>query len=236
MVLILLSRFKLLNSFRASVLIKTLEACTGMPGTRKWIEDAPIDAGYAFSGASSPALAESPGPSPLKKKRMPSFPPTSWGQRKDGGSYFSSETAPEDSNYYNDSRERWDNGRGSTFDTPFRSDFTVQSQRHNRMSQSVSQSADLLDFTSPVHTRSVSMGGFNSTSSNRLKSASFSESDDGLATLVQKNMTLNSPAPHIKLRPELSRPLLPHEGVARAIALYDFKAVEVSSLSPVFWS
>jgi hypothetical protein len=28
-------------------------------------------------------------------------------------------------------------------------------------------------------------------------------------------------------KPELAKPLLPHEGVARAIALYDFPAVEV---------
>jgi hypothetical protein len=35
-------------------------------------------------------------------------------------------------------------------------------------------------------------------------------------------------SPFIKPKPELSRPLLPHEGVARAIALYDFRAAQVS--------
>jgi hypothetical protein len=32
----------------------------------------------------------------------------------------------------------------------------------------------------------------------------------------------------IKTKPELAKPLLPHEGVARAIALYDFQAAQVS--------
>ncbi|PIL27737.1 transporter [Ganoderma sinense ZZ0214-1] len=37
--------------------------------------------------------------------------------------------------------------------------------------------------------------------------------------------------PRIAPKKELTRPLLPHEGVARAIALYDFKAVQAGDLS-----
>ncbi|EJF63900.1 hypothetical protein DICSQDRAFT_82430 [Dichomitus squalens LYAD-421 SS1] len=40
-----------------------------------------------------------------------------------------------------------------------------------------------------------------------------------------------SPKPKIAPKAELTRPLLPHEGVARAIALYDFKAVQPGDLS-----
>jgi len=39
------------------------------------------------------------------------------------------------------------------------------------------------------------------------------------------------PALFIKPKPELIQPLQPHEGVARAIALYNFQAVESGDLS-----
>jgi len=38
-------------------------------------------------------------------------------------------------------------------------------------------------------------------------------------------------APYIRPREELTKPLSPYEGVARAIALYDFNAVEDGDLS-----
>ncbi len=41
-------------------------------------------------------------------------------------------------------------------------------------------------------------------------------------------LTPASPPPKLAPKAELSRPLQPHEGVARAIALYDFNAVQVS--------
>ena len=47
-----------------------------------------------------------------------------------------------------------------------------------------------------------------------------------------------SSKPKIAPKAELSRPLMPHEGIARAIALYDFKAVQVckSIASSVLWT
>jgi hypothetical protein len=39
---------------------------------------------------------------------------------------------------------------------------------------------------------------------------------------------LSQSPPFIQIKPELNKPLLPHEGVARAIALYDYRATQVS--------
>ncbi|KAF5384753.1 hypothetical protein D9757_006263 [Collybiopsis confluens] len=135
----------------ATPLIKTLEACTGMPGTRAWINDS-RDAGYSFGGMASPG-AELPS---SKKPRRPSYPPASWGEPKSAGSYFN--TAPD-----NDSQSSLHYGTGagtgssstrpmsmsvprsdfsdgrvtSTFDTPFKSDYVTEgtlSKKANRMS------------------------------------------------------------------------------------------------------
>ncbi|KIJ45718.1 hypothetical protein M422DRAFT_29799 [Sphaerobolus stellatus SS14] len=77
----------------AEELIKTIESCTGLPGGQTWIQDAPLGGpvdGYAFGGAGSP------GSETVKRSRksnsISSFPPTSWGKRKDTGSYFDSVT------------------------------------------------------------------------------------------------------------------------------------------------
>lgn len=49
---------------------------------------------------------------------------------------------------------------------------------------------------------------------------------EGSSTLA-RNGSSSSAKPNIAQKAELARPLLPHEGVARAIALFDFKAVQV---------
>ena len=97
----------------ASPLIKTLDACTGMPGGRRWVQEFQANHKsdpYMFGGVESPGLNEngpsgdryfpdsSPTPSTssskLSKKKKEksnsiSFPPVNWGRRKSGGSYFS---------------------------------------------------------------------------------------------------------------------------------------------------
>ncbi len=99
----------------ASPLIKTLEACTGMPGGRRWVEELrsnrPSDP-YMFGSMESPGnegspsgsryFPESPGTpnSKLSKKNKSkassiSFPPVNWGRRKSSGSYFSEFHEPE---------------------------------------------------------------------------------------------------------------------------------------------
>lgn len=87
----------------AHPLTKTLEACVGMPGGQKWVDDS-ADAdflpgspdgnrnSYAFGSGSGVASPGSEIPPMNKKKSVNSpFPPPSWGRRKSGGSYFNSE-------------------------------------------------------------------------------------------------------------------------------------------------
>ncbi|TFK86653.1 DUF500-domain-containing protein [Polyporus arcularius HHB13444] len=99
----------------ASPLIKTLEACTGLPGGRRWVEELhsnrPRDP-YMFGSMESPGnegspsgsryFPESPSTSnsKLSKKNKSkassiSFPPVNWGRRKSSGSYFSEFHEPE---------------------------------------------------------------------------------------------------------------------------------------------
>ncbi|KAF8058241.1 hypothetical protein FPV67DRAFT_1676597 [Lyophyllum atratum] len=222
----------------ASDLIQTLDSCTGMPGGRKWIEDGTTDDGtYAFGGQASPGAE--PSTSYLRKKRKSeqSFPPSTWGSPKNSGSYFSStDEIPRTS-----SREpatTWDHVDPSfPFEARFESDFTPSphSIRHARLSHSISYAAtsplDLPDddsATSRSHTRSHSMASpryTNPSPSNPFTSSSTYSprlshyADDKRAT------------PSIAPKPELVKPLQPHEGIARAIALYDFQAVEPGDLS-----
>ncbi|KAF4623322.1 hypothetical protein D9613_002068 [Agrocybe pediades] len=77
-------------------LIKTLEACTGMPGTRKWINDeGSRTPGGTYVFGKSPTSSRSSMsriPSFLRKKKTdsPSFPPASWAAENDSDSYFNS--------------------------------------------------------------------------------------------------------------------------------------------------
>ncbi|KAI0938423.1 hypothetical protein AcW1_001841 [Taiwanofungus camphoratus] len=94
----------------ASSLIKTLEACTGMPGNRRWVQEFQAHHGddYVFNGmestrtddlgltptSSGTTYADVGSVRPKKSKSRSSsfgFPPTSWGKRKGSGSYFESE-------------------------------------------------------------------------------------------------------------------------------------------------
>ena len=81
----------------AASLVRTLEACTGMPGTRKWIDDRVEEPASSYPFRNSPSSSGS-SPSPrVKGDRLPSFfskkknvdfPPQHWGMNKDSGSYF----------------------------------------------------------------------------------------------------------------------------------------------------
>lgn len=103
----------------AKPLINTLEACTGMPGHRPWVEESrsPHARQYAFDGIESPhnehptpldlgadSLSGAGAPqtefgvgarlSPKKSRSRNSsfgFPPASWGKRKTSGAYFEDE-------------------------------------------------------------------------------------------------------------------------------------------------
>lgn len=232
-----------------------------MPGNRKWIEDGTANRNYVFGGVASPGVEPSgvePSTSYLRKKRTsekPAFPPDSWGTSTDSGSYFSSRDAKPQTKQQN---VTWDQGNSTQFETPFESDFTPAPQptRHPRFSQSVSytRSNDLLDSPNSfdfsrsslpanqqnrsLHTRSMSMANpkshlYSGSAPSDPFSQSTSYDEDIFMTDDRKD---NQSPPHIAPKPELTKPLLPHEGVARAIALYDFHAVEVDILFPSYSS
>ncbi|KAG1716774.1 hypothetical protein ID866_372 [Astraeus odoratus] len=198
----------------ASSLVRTLEACTGLPGTRKWIDDrADEPALYPFNG-STPSVSSSPKP---KGDRMPSFfgkkknidfPPQHWGAKKDYGSYFTSD-------------DPGDTG-ASTFEDPF------PSNRHHS-SQSVSglRSADGGRYES-THSRSMSVRSSQRMVDDTNPFADVPPTDPDLEYVRQHS---GMSTPFLKAKPELSKPLSPQEGVVRAIALYNFHAVEPGDLT-----
>ncbi|KAL0950631.1 hypothetical protein HGRIS_007421 [Hohenbuehelia grisea] len=255
----------------AASLIKTIQACTGMPGNQKWVDDAHTNGGapgaYAFPGMASPT-AESPStPSYIKKKEKKSarrsdsaFPPEHWGAGKEDGSYF---TGTSDLTSPRDPRK---SPVTPKFETHFESDFVPDEQphRHPRLSAKSSPISPLASSpdrlankfgstsfdlghgqspTSPpgsAHYRSMSSNGpAQSPSASSAHARSLSQglvSSNPFYEAREPDALPDSPTsirsqPHIHMKPELSRPLLPHEGVARAIALFDFVAVESGDLS-----
>ena len=228
----------------ATPLIKTLEACTGMPGNREWIYDegSRTPGTYAFGGVSSPGPM-SRAPSFLRKKKKsetPPFPPESWGEETRGGSYFTPQS--------HSRNFTWD-GSGlsspGSFSTQFESDFnadqhamSVESSKlsippnlNKKTSNSFISSAPSLkkfNHATGIEGTPLSLSGHQRTTSlgNQYKWAS---QDDTSSTSPQ-GKPLHSNTLFFELRPGLEKPLLPHEGVARAVALFDFNAVEVRNL------
>ncbi|KAJ7693688.1 hypothetical protein B0H17DRAFT_1059529 [Mycena rosella] len=230
----------------ANILIKTLEACTGLPGNRQWIESEP-ERGYAFATPTS----ETPPPAQLRKKRKgdkPEFPPASWGEHRDNGSYFSDQVAnaslrgkPEF-----DSWEPEGSGTASQFPTKFKSDFVPEQQdkayRHSRAVTSMSDPTTVYDLFDPspaplsTHTRSMSAAPYSPYSTGFTSSPPppFYASPPSHTPTFNSDASLTSErrsTPFLQPKPELAKPLLPHEGVARAIALYDFQAAQPGDLS-----
>ncbi|KAF8640559.1 hypothetical protein AX17_000221 [Amanita inopinata Kibby_2008] len=197
----------------AGPLIRTLESCTGMPGYRKWVDDIPdpfVDGNYAFGGSANPEHVGG-NPSFLKKKRpeKPAFPPTSWGRSKDSGSYF----------YDGDLEQDSDLGT-PPFHTTLDSEHKPNYARHGGLPHNRSLSASASDSgPSRFHKRSLTV----SASSNP-----FTPDNLSIESLYRPPSLATSV---FQAKQELSKPLSPHEGVARAIALYNFRAIEPGDLS-----
>ncbi|KII86380.1 hypothetical protein PLICRDRAFT_43970 [Plicaturopsis crispa FD-325 SS-3] len=229
----------------ASPLIKTLESCTGLPGNRKWVSDNGYsgfdDGQYAFgAGMASPRNDDGPGASYLKKKKpaKQDFPPPTWGAATDSGSYFTDST---------ESSTRGMDGEAvkKTWGTQFESDFTPQSRHRPAFSTS--------DLPSPRSPYSSSPAGSALRENAHLRSMSTSyntrvaspspsyhtsfgptngyRGDDDELEYATEPPAAGVPSHFIAAKPGLSAPLAPHEGVARAIAVYDFRAVEPGDLS-----
>lgn len=237
----------------ASSLVKTLESCTGLPGTRKWVDDGTREqAGYAF------AIPKSEGSTPSflsRKKKGGDFPPEHWGKRIESGSYFTSGGADVDVG-----PTPWDDHdralSGTGFDTKFESDPSPPSQSYHRSFNSISAPPGVKDRYDPAspfnslppfssahsslgdknaHSRSMSVPSvkqsFNEHSLADYTNpfASSSPPDDNF--FESDNRTSYRAAPFLKTQAEFASSLPLGEGVSRAIALYDFNAVEAGDLS-----
>ncbi|PPQ63702.1 hypothetical protein CVT24_004282 [Panaeolus cyanescens] len=206
----------------AAPLIKTLEACTGMPGNREWVNDGRSslrtpDEPYMFSGVSNDAPSSS-SPNFFRKKKTNTtpFPPPSWGHATESGSYFT-ETPPAKPHHLRS--KTWDNYK---FDEPGQGlrDNPLQNDRLGSLSSSGDEGRMPLS-------RSTSLR----TAAGNAQRYSTSESIDhklGSSAASAKLYPRTTDKPLIQPRAELSTPLLPSEGVARAIALYDFNATQES--------
>lgn len=208
----------------ASSLIKTLEACTGMPGNREWINDSQSnlrtpDEPYMFGGVSN----NSPSSSPKsffsrKKSATTAFPPPSWGHATDSGSYFT-EAPPKPQHVRS---KTWDNYR---FDAPGQLDSNDGPRKSYRQSSRTDSTIfSEGDYRSQL-SRSTSL---KSAISDVRPYSTFIDDTPGSGAPYAKSYPASIDKPLIQPRMELLVPLPPSEGVARAIALFDFTATQES--------
>jgi len=233
----------------AQPLIRTLESCTSPPSGRAWVADNQTSVGssYAFGGRGS-ASTEVP-PSSRKPQRgshnASAFPPDSWGSRKNSGSYFGPpvEEAVSGSAWDYDHAPQIDNP--PPFETRFESDFvpTARSRARHTPGQSLDSSMGTSSGTrlQSAHSRS------SSSAANPFYSQAERESDgyditspfgptleDEDTPLGPDSRAVDAVAARYREAERdrvLSRPLAQGEGVGRAIAQYDYRAVEPGDLS-----
>lgn len=193
-----------------------------------------------------------------KKKKNIDFPPQHWGTHTNSGSYFSNDLDDRSPTQWEDIDGAF---RPSGFDDEFKPGLSSVQQTNHRSSRSVgastSTSPTLVDSYNPEspfnslppfrsvhstlsdkavsHSRSMSAPklGYSTERRDSLPGYTnpFSSTPPQEDDLEFHHDTVGSSPPHFKTKPELSKPLSPLEGVARAIALYEFKAVEVRGLT-----
>lgn len=201
-------------------LVRTLENCTGPPGGRKWVQDNSGEQGYAFGGMAGP------GSEAAKKKTysVPSFPPTSWGKGKDGGSFFTSELNDQSGMWTPPSVERPSAAHGSElakYNFPTRFESSLSSDpKQTPMSSPIPDQPEPSEAARSGYSKSPSMPPPYSRNP-------FLHPDP----FPQTNPFSSTPQPgYATTTPQLAPPLASvqaHEGPFRAIALFDFKAIQV---------
>ena len=202
----------------ASPLIKTLEACTRMPGGREWINDfsgGTSESTYAFGGTGSPDSRVNT-PSFLQKKKKadtPVFPPSTWQSDTQSDPFSSPATSQIHSRNHT-----WNGG-----DYPFHTS-TSKSPTSDLISQQKSPDKSLVSTSSSFE--DLANPFIASTNPFSRKSSMYRSTSSNPSSLPEKDDPFHSLTPVIKPREELARPL-PHKGIGRAVAIYDFKAVEV---------
>lgn len=235
----------------AQPLIRTLESCTRPPGGRAWVADDPSSRGssYAFGGIAS-GNAGVP-PSPRKQLRQsttsPGFPPDSWDTRGSSGTSFGppGEEAISGSAWDYDQPPRIDDPSSETrFGNDFAPDGRSRAQHTPGLSLDSSVDSSSRTRPQPVHSRppsSVASAG------NPFRSQAERENDGyDIASpfgptledegdpfgpgsrVVDAVATTHREAERDRV---LSKPLAQGEGVGRAIALFDFRAVQAGDLS-----
>ena len=227
----------------AMPLIRTLESCTGMPGNHAWIEDGISHGTYAFGGVASPG-AEVSRSSRTKRNDRNAFPPASW----DSESFISADIPQ------THTRSRtWDQRNIPQFETTFESDYTPEPRRmpHSQLHSPAHRSNELDNtrddsdpfdppqsslpsnkLRRPSHVKSISTPHAWAASSKyndfvpsySLPRPSTYDINNDLNSLSLEDDSIPVVAP----KPELVNTALPRDGIARAIALYDFAAVEVN--------
>ncbi|KAF8446327.1 hypothetical protein L210DRAFT_3529639 [Boletus edulis BED1] len=238
-------------------LVKTLDSCTFRPGVRDWVDDRfEGQEPYAFGstdGASTTGSKTQRFSSFLgKKKKVTEFPPPHWGTQTNSGSYFSNDS--------DDQWQDADGpSRSSGLNDELESGLSTVQQTNHRPSRSVgaftstSHTPDSYDPASPfnslppfrsAHSTLAEKGASHSRSMSVPKPGYVAEGGSltGYANpfsitpppedeLEQYRGPVKRSPPRFKTKPELTEPLSPLEGVARAIALYEFKAIEAGDLS-----
>ncbi|KAG6884281.1 hypothetical protein C0993_012512, partial [Termitomyces sp. T159_Od127] len=195
----------------ASYLIHTLESCTGMPGGRQWIQDGRADGTYAFGGIASPDAEQN---SAFQKKSslhlQRTFEASPEGKQEDLGSHFKSDVS-----YPRHQQGRVTDGVQDVPLSAFDPSFAFNNPTRPRCHQSISHPSTSLDmsYDNPART----------TRHFRSHSAIGPRPNPPYS-----NPSENTTTTHLKARSESSQQL---EGVGRAIALFDFRAVESGDLS-----
>ncbi|KAF9229713.1 DUF500-domain-containing protein [Gyrodon lividus] len=244
----------------ASPLVKTLESCTGMPGNRKWVDDrAEGSVPYAFG--SSPTNQKTQRFSVLlgKKRKVKEFPPQNWGTRRNSGSYFSNDdlddkgTTPWEDPYGPSLHSSNFDAGDDPMTHPARQNRHHTFNSIGGQSRTSSTAIDSYDPASPFnslppfrsvhsslsdktvfHSRSMSDPSTYPTDYRYSLTGStdpFSSTPPPEDDLEHPHDSFQASSPRFKTKPELTKPLSPLEGIARAIALYDFKAVEAGDLT-----
>lgn len=258
----------------AQPLIRTLDACTGMPGNRQWVQELDRDRedGYIFGNMESPR-GEAPPSGSGKSKKRPSMgsrnnsvssyfdfnedtsPHQDWRagmNNRFGGDRTPPDSRPRAATYAGSKSRGRDEPTTDFFDTKFESDFIPEDdlRKHPKLSAASAYPFKNTGSDSSSHRRSVSAytpptsSRFVKPSSNPFDSSygrrsSYDLDHDDLnadrdvfgapISNAGRNLGDSSPPPKLTPKAELTRPLKPHEGVARAIALFNFDAVQVSS-------
>jgi len=228
-----------------------------MPGNHAWVEDGIAHGTYAFGGVASPgAEGTRSSSSYLRRKENDKniFPPAAWGNTNSG---FIPEDVPQTHSRSRTWDQRDPSYFETRFESDYtpepqrmpRPDFHSPAS-YDRSSNLDDDSLNPFDpqqsslptnklkrVQRPTHAKSSSTPHAWAASSKYSgvppshplsRSSAYDDTDDpDFLSLGRGQSDRYSPPPFIAPKPELAKPLLPRDGVARAIALYDFTAVEV---------